>query len=293
MSVSDAKAALDACKKGVEIMKTQQLSNQALVNDDNERNRAWEARKNAADTILASWANKTGNYIRFKDIAYQRIAGSGQCWGRPRGNGNDICRANAYTENLPYPNDWIDVGGDSCCKDCGWAWAKDTFNCGRSQESINNATNEYNNAKPIFTETKPIPNSQNTTPVNIACCSNEVKVIGSEVIGTTINQENDCLRSKEAAVVSAESSAAKASQDAAAAAASNASAAKVAKNDNTNDNTNSMGGTYRIDKKSMSAADSTAALKKSDNKKLFITFIIIIMIIISISSCVSLLLIAL
>ena len=292
MSVSNAKAALDACKKGVELMRTQQVTNQALVNDDNTRNRDWEARKNAADTILASWANKTGNYIRFKDIAYQRIAGSGQCWGRPRGNGNDICRANAYTENLPYPNDWIDVGGDSCCKDCSWAWAKDTFNCGRSQESINNATNEYNNAKPIFTETKPIPNSQNTTPVNIACCSNEVKVIGSEVIGTTINQENDCLRSKEAAVVSAESSAAKASQDAAAAA-SNAAAAKVAKNDNTNDNTNSMGGTYRIDKKSMSAADSTAALKKSDNKKLFITFIIIIMIIISISSCVSLLLIAL
>ena len=94
------------------------------------------------------WKNKQGNYIRFKDVDFQQEIGSEMCWGQPRGNGDYQCKESARNKGLPYHEGWIDIGKDSCCSGCGWAWQKNTFKCNRSQDSINNANIEWKNTEP-------------------------------------------------------------------------------------------------------------------------------------------------
>lgn len=116
------------------------------------------------------WKNITGDYDRFKNKDFQQEIGSDQCWGRPRGNGDWHCAEAAGKKNLPYSGDWKDIGQDSCCDSCGWAWAKDTFKCKRSQDSINNANNDWKNNEP-----KSDPNDGNKVWLNAAAPQPPVK----------------------------------------------------------------------------------------------------------------------
>lgn len=216
MSVADAKAALDACKEGIALITAQQKANEALSTDYNNRLRDWEARKttfngtreankSARGKAQQDWDTRYDQWYRNRREVYN--AGCGLCGsnpGCPGGSndvGNDGCKTNCVDT----------LFGRACTDGCN-------RRCQRNDEtSRNEATNNTNNERgakpgnfndPEFSEQQPTEPQQNQTPINIACCANVTSIVGSDVSDTTINQANDCLKSKEDAVVAAEAKAA-------------------------------------------------------------------------------------
>lgn len=225
MSVADARAALQACENGVALITAQQRSNQALVDNDNQRRRAWEERRNIFNTTRNRNKNARENAQRDWDNRYNE-------WYRDRRN---IFNAGCglVGSNPGCPSGSNDVGHDGCWTNCVGSWCTAGHNrrCQRTEEtsrteSINNTNRERgprpdNFNEPEFSEIEPRPSAQNQTPINITCCANVTSVIGSQVTDSTIEQQNNCLQTKRNEV-NAAAAAAEAAAAAAAAAAANA-----------------------------------------------------------------------
>jgi hypothetical protein len=205
-------AKLEACKKAAEQVKALIDSNQKLIDNYNNVTKvkyytnldAYKEKKKAADNLHNDWQATRGNYEKWKNKDFQNEFWSKECWGKPSGCWGDItpsdwhCGAEAAVDKkYPYGWDWKATGER---QDCGWkvCATHQTFKCKRSQESINQANNDWKNDEPRFTDPEPVLEkepTQNASSVNVSCCANLTNIIGSKLDNSSIKQTNDCLMS--------------------------------------------------------------------------------------------------
>ena len=224
MSIADAKRALQACEQGVSEMIAQQKSNQVLVDDYNNRLKAWEAKRDAAAVIYKNWENKSDSYSKYKNLdANQEFDSHDTDWSRdcsvcwsacnyPSSSGwaDTNCQNWARERNLVHSNEYYyngnyrhdSDGGDGAC-----GKKKVRYKCSRRPSAINEWVASYNAARPVFTEKEPLKPAQNQTPISLACCANTLNIVGSDVNETYINQQNNCLSDKKREIQDAEKAA--------------------------------------------------------------------------------------
>jgi hypothetical protein len=251
MSSTDLEA-LQACKDTAQRLSTLIDANQKLTdyyntvtlvkyNTDHDD---WDKKRKAWVTKHDDWINLRGDYSKFKDKDFQNVFWNRECWGKTSGCYGNInpsdwhCGRDANDDKkFPYAWDWKATGN---IKDCGgsngWcsAWGgydHQTFECKRSQDSINNANNDYKNNEPLFNDKEPnVPQKPllNSSNVSVTCCANKNNIIGSDVSQTTITQVNNCLGNLDSQITAAKAAADKAAADKAVAAAKAAAEAKAA-----------------------------------------------------------------
>jgi len=181
-------AALDACKKGIALLTAQQKTNKALVDDYNTRLTAWEARRDAANTVRN--ANKTSRQNAQTDWDNRKQNHKNDALKERQNAGCGACGTNP---GCPSGWEWAGRHG------CGWGNMGCENECKRSDAEANAEANRRTGGSrpevyddPPFSEGKPTESAQNQTPINIACCENTLNVIGSEVTETNITQQNEC-----------------------------------------------------------------------------------------------------
>ena len=201
MSSADAKAALQACENGIALITAQQKSNQVLINDFNNRQAQWEARKNAYDTdqnnnvkarddSIAIWDRRHTEWVNA--LRDQTInAGCGGAGTNPG------CPSGFYQTGEHWCNG---IGRERECKRTDAELNKQAT-IGIQNER---GPREQRWIRSSFPQVAPAQPQQNQTTINIACCANVSTIVGSSIDATTINQQNDCLKEKKAAVISAE-----------------------------------------------------------------------------------------
>ena len=195
MSVADAKAALKACEDGIALITAQQKSNQVLTDDYNDKLRAWESRRNAAnnewDRLNTQRQNSQRDWDnRFKDIlrrwADEKVnAGCGGCGTNPG------CWS-GWREVGQHGCGWLNGQCEHECRRNGDLAQSETFN--QIKREKGDRPGDYN--EPKFSEGKPEPPAQNLTSIDLACCANVSNIVGSQVDQTIINQQNNCLQDK-------------------------------------------------------------------------------------------------
>jgi hypothetical protein len=241
MNLTAAQEALQACIEGIAAIKSIQKSNEALLSNFNDNiYPAWYARKTANLVKMGNWEQKRGEYDKYKGFDDNFPFNSSvtnwtlDCWGCSSGAcwypgthnwSNEICVQDAKNKQYLHPDDYYYTGehwhdGDNDCTKKN----KARWKCAKRQNRITDWRSEYNNIKPTFSEVEPRAPEQNQTKIEIACCANEINVVGSDMIESIITQENGCESSlrnkvrdaenKEAAAVKAEAAAVKAEADA-------------------------------------------------------------------------------
>jgi len=181
----------------------------------------WLARRDALAAKHTRWAQSTDEYAEFKDRERQEVFWSKECWGRPAGCSGDItpsdqnCRDEAYSKNLPYHAGWAATGNIQGCGDmsfwngCAGNPKYQTFECKRTQASIENAVRNYKSAEPQpFSEIEPKPDVgpyafQVLEDVggNMNCCYNTLNIAKGDATNVIqqCNQKIETL-AKEAGV---------------------------------------------------------------------------------------------
>ena len=182
---------------------------------------AWQQRKvEFTNGPLADWTNSRGKYSIHKDrLVNQAFTHPDVDWtidcstcfnacnyyqaNRDWNNGN--CKTEARKRGQPYSDDYFyngtwrhqSHGGDGAC-----GKKKASYDCSRTQTSIDAAIEAYKNDKPQFNEPMPSEDNEkyvlkNTIPNNlvIQCCANI-----NNTIGDVTNQLQTCKQSIDASI---------------------------------------------------------------------------------------------
>ena len=194
-ALQDAEQSLNLCQKSLSDLQAMQQYNQDVVNYNNNINIQYEA-------ALAAWNQQKAQVDQNNNNA---TANYNSC----RYNTNN----NLYNDTHVWNNCilWNNVGGhdDWCSNDLGgsWneigagqygcAWGQGKGLCRRTQDQINMIVNQQC-PQPNYQSYPQQPiegalKSQNTTPVQINCCTNISTIVGSNVSGTSIDQANNCI----------------------------------------------------------------------------------------------------
>ena len=194
-ALQDAEQSLNLCQKSLSDLQAMQQYNQGVVDYNNNINTQYAA-------ALAAWNQQKTQVDQNNNNA---TANYNSC----RYNTNN----NLYNDTHVWNNCilWNNVGGhdDWCSNDLGGSWneigsgqygcalGQGKGLCRRTQDQINMIVNQQC-PQPNYQSYPQQPiegalKSQNTTPVQINCCTNISTVVGSNVSGTSIDQANNCI----------------------------------------------------------------------------------------------------
>jgi hypothetical protein len=228
MSAADAKKALDACQKGIDKMEKINTDNIKTIDENTANNTAYQTKKTIWETGKADFAKEQLSWNSRKDAIVNELKKEERTWnncawwdydashpnkhddwcvndiaqgwyhsggtggGCPGGQGKGVCKktdALMDKEATAKLNDtWIPGPG-----------LDDRMDNGVLVHRLSNSGN-YPIAQPVA----PIDKQLNTTNLSISCCSNSLSILASDVTGSNITQQNDCLSQKKADVKSAE-----------------------------------------------------------------------------------------
>lgn len=199
MSSENAKRALEACEKGVELMIATAKSNQEITNDYNNRlipeyNAKWDEwkkRKEQRRRDIDDWENKVNQRAESKRDDSKQWNNCVATWECDAGKHHDWCRND-------FGDGWYHAGKNQNCGACTIFGCSQCHGICKKDDGLRRreAISEIGNRPADFNETepqRPTTPEQNDTNINIACCANITQILASQINDSAITQANDCM----------------------------------------------------------------------------------------------------